>query len=195
MTPWFTISYCSYLSMQAVKKPFSGIMKLFFENWTFKKTFFFFTKSLTAWFLLLIIKYIYFYVILLLFFTIFYCSYLSMHEVKKPFAGIKKLSIWHGKPFFLLQNLFFWKSNLLKNLFFHKVELTAWIWIIGHLAAGCHTCNMLKANYMSLNISLAEARAEAVLLRTQMHQKGCTCKWSKYQQISDRLCKVLAWIQ
>ena len=48
---------------------------------------------------------------------------------------------------------------------------------------------------MSLNISLAEARAEAVLLRMQMHQKGCTCKSSKYQEISDRLCKVLAHIQ
>ena len=62
----------------------------------------------------------------MLFFTIFYCSYLSMHEVKKPFAGIKKLSIWHGKPFFLLQKPFFLKIKpFKKNLFFHKVELTA----------------------------------------------------------------------
>ena len=64
---------------------------------------------------------------LLLFFTIFYCSYLSMHEVKKPFAGIEKLSIWHGKPFFLLQKPFFLKIKpFKKTFFFHKVELTAW---------------------------------------------------------------------
>ena len=30
---------------------------------------------------------------------------------------------------------------------------------------------------------------------TEIHQKGCTCKSSTYQQISDRLCKVLAYIQ
>ena len=48
---------------------------------------------------------------------------------------------------------------------------------------------------MSLNTSLAEARVEAVLLQTQMHQKGCTCKSSKYQEILDRLCQVLAYIQ
>ena len=35
-----------------------------------------------------------------------------MHEVKKPFAGIKKL-IWHGKPFFL-------KIKLLKKPFFSQ---------------------------------------------------------------------------
>ena len=54
---------------------------------------------------------------------------------------------------------------------------------------------MPQANYMSLNISLAEARVEAVMLRMQMHQKSCTCKSSKYQEISDRLCKVLAYVQ
>ena len=49
-----------------------------------------------------------------------------MHEVKKPFAGIKKLSIWHGKPFFLLQKPFFLKIKpFKKTFFFHKVELTA----------------------------------------------------------------------
>ena len=52
------------------------------------------------------------------FFTIFYCSYLSMHEVKKPFAGIKKLSIWHGKPFFLLQKPFFFENQTFKKTFF-----------------------------------------------------------------------------
>ena len=52
-----------------------------------------------------------------------------------------------------------------------------------------------KADYMTLNISKAEARAEPAFLRTHMHQKGCTCKSSTYQQISDRLCKALAYIQ
>ena len=69
------------------------------------------------------------------------------------------------------------------------------IWAIGHLATGCHTYKMPKANYMSLNISLAEARAEAALLQTQMHQKECSCKSSKFQEISDRLVQVLAYIQ
>ena len=43
---------------------------------------------------------------------------------------------------------------------------------------------------MNLNISLAEA----VLLRTQMHQEGCMCKSSTFQEISDKLCKLLAYI-
>ena len=47
---------------------------------------------------------------------------------------------------------------------------------------------------MSLNISLAEARVEAVWLRTQMRQKGCTCKSSTFQKILDKLCKLLAYI-
>ena len=37
-----------------------------------------------------------------------------------------------------------------------------------------------KADYMTLDISIAE---------------GCTCKSSTYQQISDRLCRVLACLQ
>ena len=48
---------------------------------------------------------------------------------------------------------------------------------------------------MSLNISLAEARVKAVLLQTQMHKKGCSCKASQFLQISDQLCEVLAYIQ
>ena len=48
---------------------------------------------------------------------------------------------------------------------------------------------------MSLNISLAEARVKAVFLQTQMHQKGCSCKTGQFQQISDQLCEVLAYIQ
>ena len=43
-----------------------------------------------------------------------------MHEVKKPFAGIKKLSIWHGKPFFLLQKPFFLKIKPFKKPFFSQ---------------------------------------------------------------------------
>ena len=52
----------------------------------------------------------------------------------------------------------------------------------------------MPRDYMSLNISLTEARVEAVWLRTQMQTKGCTCKSSIFQEILDRLCKVLAYI-
>ena len=69
------------------------------------------------------------------------------------------------------------------RLVFWEYQTGSLIWVIGHLATGCHTCIMPKANYMSLNISLAEAKVEAVLLRTQMHQKGCTHKSSKYQEM------------
>ena len=37
---FFTISYCSYLSMHAVKKNFLALETFLFENWTFKKNFF-----------------------------------------------------------------------------------------------------------------------------------------------------------
>ena len=67
--------------------------------------------------------------------------------------------------------------------------------VIGHLATGCQTFKMPKGRYMSLNISLAEARAKAVFLRTHMQQKGCTSKASKFQEISDQPCEVLAHIQ
>ena len=64
---------------------------------------------------------------------------------------------------------------------------------LGHLVNFCHIDNIPR-DYINLNISLAEARAEAVLLRTQMHQKGCTCKSSTFQEILDKLCKLLAYI-
>ena len=54
---------------------------------------------------------------------------------------------------------------------------------------------MPKAKYMSLNISFAEVRVKAVFLQTQMQQKGCSCKASQFQEISDQLCEVLAYIQ
>ena len=81
------------------------------------------------------------------------------------------------------------------GLVFWEYQTGSLIWVISHLAISYHTCKMPKANYMSLNISLAEARVEAVLLQTQMHQKGCTCKSSKFQEILDRLCQALAYIQ
>ena len=81
------------------------------------------------------------------------------------------------------------------GLVFCEYQTGSLIWVIGHLATGYQTCKMPKANYMSLNISLAEARAEVVLLQTQMQQKGCICKSSKFQEILDRLCQVLAYIQ
>ena len=43
-----------------------------------------------------------------------------MHEVKKPFAGIKKLSIWHGKPFFFVAKTFFLKIKPFKKTFFSQ---------------------------------------------------------------------------
>ena len=67
------------------------------------------------------------------------------------------------------------------GLVFCEYQTGSLISVIGHLAKGYHVCKMPKANYMLLNISLAEARMEAVFLQTQMHQKGCTCKSSKYQ--------------
>ena len=50
------------------------------------------------------------------------------------------------------------------GLVFWEYQTGSLIWVIGHLATGCHTCKIPKTNYMSLNISLAEARAESVLL-------------------------------
>ena len=50
------------------------------------------------------------------------------------------------------------------GLVFWEYQTGSLIWVIGHLATGCHTYKMPKAYYMSLNISLAEARVEAVLL-------------------------------
>ena len=41
------------------------------------------------------------------------------------------------------------------GLVFWEYKTGSLIWVIGHLATGCHTYKMPKANYMSLNISLA----------------------------------------
>ena len=54
---------------------------------------------------------------------------------------------------------------------------------------------MPKHDYMKLKLSLVEAGAEAHLLRIQMQQCGCNCKDSEFQAISDRLCKLLLYIQ
>ena len=54
---------------------------------------------------------------------------------------------------------------------------------------------MPKHDYMKLKLSLVEASVEADLLRIQMHQHGCTCQGNVYQAISDRLCKLLVYIQ
>ena len=79
------------------------------------------------------------------------------------------------------------------GLFFWEYQIDSLIWVIGHLAYICHIDNMPR-DYMNLNISLAEGRAETACLRTQMQQKGCTCKSSTFQEISDRLCELLAYI-
>ena len=54
---------------------------------------------------------------------------------------------------------------------------------------------MPNCDYMKLKLPLVEARGKADLLRIQMHQCGCTCEGNVYQAISDRLCKLLAYIQ
>ena len=77
------------------------------------------------------------------------------------------------------------------GLFFWEYQIGSLIWVIGHLAYICHIGN-LPRDYMNLNISLAEARAEAACLRAQMQQKGCACKSSTFQEISYRLCELLA---
>ena len=45
------------------------------------------------------------------------------------------------------------------GLFFWEYQTGSFTGVIGHLATGCHTCKMPKANYMSLNISFAQAEA------------------------------------
>ena len=52
-----------------------------------------------------------------------------------------------------------------------------------------------KPEYMCLKLSLEEARAEVALLRIRMQRYGCTCKGSLYQEVSDHICKLLAYIQ
>ena len=54
---------------------------------------------------------------------------------------------------------------------------------------------MPKCDYVKFKLSMVEARVEADLLRIQMHQHGCTCEGNIYQTISDRLCKLLVYIQ
>ena len=80
---------------------------------------------------------------------------------------------------------------------FWEYQMSSLIWVIGHLATGGHTfkSNMPKANYMKLNLSLAETRAKAAFLQTQMLQKGCTVSPAEFQKISDELPQVLAYIR
>ena len=68
---------------------------------------------------------------------------------------------------------------------------------LGHWSFGYKLSDIQDAKGLIyvINTSLAEARAKAVFLQTQMQQKGCTCKASKFQEISDQLCEVLAYIQ
>ena len=54
------------------------------------------------------------------------------------------------------------------GLVFWEYQTGNLIRIIGHLATGYQTIKMPKAKYISLDISLTEARAKAVYLCTQM---------------------------
>ena len=80
---------------------------------------------------------------------------------------------------------------------FWEYQMSSLIWVIGHLATGGYTfkSNMPKANYMKLNLSLAEARVKAAFLQTQMYQKGCTVSPAEFQKILDELTQVLAYIR
>ena len=80
---------------------------------------------------------------------------------------------------------------------FREYQMSSLIWVIGHLATGGHAfkSNMPKANYMKLKVSLAEARAKAAFLCTQMFQKGCTVSPAEFQKILDELTQVLAHIR
>ena len=80
------------------------------------------------------------------------------------------------------------------GLVFWEYPMSSLIWVIGHLATSGHTANTPKAKYMMLKMSLAEARAKAAFLCTQMFQKVCTVSAAEFQNISDQLTQVLAYI-
>ena len=48
---------------------------------------------------------------------------------------------------------------------------------------------------MCFKLSLVETRVEVKLLRVQTLKRGCTCPGNNFQEISDYLCKLLAYIQ
>ena len=79
------------------------------------------------------------------------------------------------------------------GLVFSEYQTGGLIWVIVHFANFCHMGNMPR-DYVNLNISLAEAKAEAVWLRTHLHQKGYKYKSSTFREILDKLCKLLAYI-
>ena len=80
------------------------------------------------------------------------------------------------------------------GLVFWEYQMSSLIWVIGHLATSGHTANMPKTKYMILKISLAEVRANAAFLGTQMFQKRCTVSAAEFQIISGELTQVLAYI-
>ena len=106
-------------------------------------------------------------------------------------STFRKIYRWVPVPWGFLPTYF--QASV--GLVFWEYQIDSLIWVIGHLVTGYLTIKMPKAKYISLNISLAEARVKAVFLRSQMQQKGYSCKASQFQQISDQLCEVLAYIQ
>ena len=63
------------------------------------------------------------------------------------------------------------------------------IWVIGHSATGYQTIKMPEAKYMSLNISLAEARAKAVFLQTKCIRKGAHVKLVNFSKFLTNCVK------
>ena len=81
------------------------------------------------------------------------------------------------------------------GLVFWEYQTGSLIWVIGHLATSCHACRMPKADYMSLNISLAEARVEAVLLQTKCTRKGVHVNQVNTRKFQTDCVQVLGYIQ
>ena len=65
---------------------------------------------------------------------------------------------------------------------FSEYQMSSLIWVIGHLATIGHSANMPKAKYMMLKMSLAEARAKAELLQTQIFKKGAHAAVASFRQ-------------
>ena len=48
---------------------------------------------------------------------------------------------------------------------------------------------------MTMKISMVEARVEVALLKVRMYQSGNTCRSDIFQNLSDRLCLLLKFIE
>ena len=74
------------------------------------------------------------------------------------------------------------------GLFFWEYQIDSLIWVIGHLATGCQTFKMPKAKYMSLNISLAEARMLSSF-EPKCNRKAAHVKQVKFRKFLNNCVK------